>query len=116
MVLRGLKRSESRIQESTSFHPFVGNLHPSLTPFFRREGSIAGSTQGSIRRWESTERQPTTLERRLPLSKRSAFPLLSDSSMPWQSGAPLTVRSDALTLRQTGPIAHPTRHNNTPKK
>src|SRR3546814_12371923 len=62
--LRVLKRPESRIQESTSFHPFVGNLHPSLTPFFRREGSIAGSTQGSIRRWESTERQPTTLERR----------------------------------------------------
>src|SRR3546814_17729512 len=70
--LRVLKRPESRIQESTSFHPFVGNLHPSLTPFFRREGSIAGSTQGSIRRWESTERQPTTLERRLPLSQKSA--------------------------------------------
>src|SRR3546814_2308863 len=54
--LRVLKRPESRIQESTSFHTFVGNLHPSLTPFLRREGSIAGSTQGSIRRWESTER------------------------------------------------------------
>src|SRR3546814_18817667 len=41
--LRVLKRPESRIQESTSFHPFVGNLHPSLTPLFRREGSLAGS-------------------------------------------------------------------------
>src|SRR3546814_12401590 len=44
--LRVLNRPESRIQEATSFHPFVGNLHPALTPFFSHEVSMPASVQG----------------------------------------------------------------------